>query len=285
MKSLRPLPEKWHGLQDVEARYRQRYVDLIVNPESRVVFQRRTAVIRDLRDFLAARGFLEVETPMMQPFVRRARRRGPSSRITTRSISTSSSASRPELYLKRLVVGGFERVFEMSRNFPQRGHRHHTIPEFTMLEFYQAYATYEDLMDLTEEMVVGLAQAVAGDAAAALARHGHRPHAAVAAPDDGGAGRGAGRARRRADAGDAAVLRALAERTGGIERPSRLPGELLGRLLRAAGRAHAGAADVRLPVPGRDVAAGAPERRRPARRRSLRADRGTAWSWRTPSPS
>ncbi|RWX49162.1 tRNA synthetases class II (D, K and N), partial [Candidatus Electrothrix communis] len=162
-KSLRPLPEKFHGLTDVETRYRQRYVDLIVNPEVRDTFRKRGEIIRLIRDFLTERGFMEVETPMMQPVPGGA---------TAKPFKTHHNALdmdlflriAPELYLKRLLVGGFERVFEINRNFRNEGLSTRHNPEFTMLEFYQAYATYEDLMDLTEEMVSSVATQVCGSA-------------------------------------------------------------------------------------------------------------------------
>ena len=151
-KSLRPLPEKFHGLTDVETRYRQRYVDLIVTPESRETFTKRVEIIRLIRDFLSNRGFMEVETPMMQAIPGGA---------TAKPFKTHHNALgmdlylriAPELYLKRLLVGGFERVFEINRNFRNEGLSTRHNPEFTMLEFYQAYATYHDMMDLTEEMI------------------------------------------------------------------------------------------------------------------------------------
>ncbi len=160
-KSLRPLPEKWHGLKDVETRYRQRYVDLVVNPEAREIFVLRSRIIRALRAFLDARGFLEVETPMMQPI--------PGGAIA-RPFKTHHNALdmelylriAPELYLKRLVVGGFERVYEINRNFRNEGVSTQHNPEFTMLEFYQAYADYQDLIELTEELFTELAQSLLG---------------------------------------------------------------------------------------------------------------------------
>jgi lysyl-tRNA synthetase class 2 len=160
-KSLRPLPEKWHGLTDVEIRYRQRYVDLIVNPEVRETFRKRIEIIRLLREFLSNRGFLEVETPMMQAVPGGA---------TAKPFKTHHKALdmdlylriAPELYLKRLLVGGFEKVFEINRNFRNEGLSTRHNPEFTMLEFYQAYATYNDLMDLTEEMLSWLTEEVNG---------------------------------------------------------------------------------------------------------------------------
>jgi lysyl-tRNA synthetase class 2 len=160
-KSLLPLPEKYHGLTDVESRYRQRYLDLLVNPEVRQVFARRAAIISLMRQFLESRGFLEVETPMMQPIPGGA---------TARPFVTHHHALdmdlylriAPELYLKRLVIGGFERVFELNRNFRNEGLSTLHNPEFTMLEFYQAYATYEDLMVLTEELVCFISQNLLG---------------------------------------------------------------------------------------------------------------------------
>jgi lysyl-tRNA synthetase class 2 len=226
VKALRPLPEKWHGLQDVEARYRQRYVDLIANPESRQVFERRTAVIRYLRDFLAARGFLEVETPTMQPLYGGAAARP---FVTHHNALDQDLFLRisPELYLKRLVVGGFERVFEVSRNFRNEGIDTTHFPEFTMLEFYQAYATYADLMDLTEEMLVGMAREVAGTLQ--IAWRGMEIDLTPPWPRRTMAELVA----ERAEVGvevlrDPAALRALAERTGELERPDLSPGELLG---------------------------------------------------------
>jgi lysyl-tRNA synthetase class 2 len=160
-KRIRPLPEKWHGLKDVETRYRQRYVDLVVNPDTRQVFLLRSRVIKALRDFLDARGFIEVETPMMQPIPGGA---------TARPFVTHHNALdmdlylriAPELYLKRLVVGGIDRVYEINRNFRNEGVSTQHNPEFTMLEFYQAYADYQDLMALTEEMFGELAERLLG---------------------------------------------------------------------------------------------------------------------------
>jgi lysyl-tRNA synthetase class 2 len=160
-KSLRPLPEKWHGLKDVETRYRQRYVDLVVNPDTREIFLLRSRLVQALRKFLDARGFLEVETPMMQPI--------PGGAIA-RPFKTHHNALgmdlylriAPELYLKRLVVGGLDRVYEINRNFRNEGISTQHNPEFTTLEFYQAYADYEDLMALTEEMFTELAQSLLG---------------------------------------------------------------------------------------------------------------------------
>ncbi|MBF0285574.1 MAG: lysine--tRNA ligase [Magnetococcales bacterium] len=160
-KSLRPLPEKFHGLEEVETRYRQRYLDLIVNPESRELFRKRSRIIRMIRDFLDNRGFLEVETPMMHPIPGGAAARPFVTHHNALGMDLFLRIA-PELYLKQLVVGGFERVYEINRNFRNEGLSTRHNPEFTMLEFYQAYADYRDLMDLTEEMVSGIVEAVTG---------------------------------------------------------------------------------------------------------------------------
>ena len=154
-KSIRPLPEKYHGLTDTEKRYRQRYVDLIMNEESRKVFAMRTAIIQYLREFLVTRKFVEVETPMMQVIPGGATARPFVTHHNALDIPLYMRVA-PELYLKRLVVGGVERVFEVNRNFRNEGLSTKHNPEFTMLEFYQAYADYHDLMDLTEEMMRGI---------------------------------------------------------------------------------------------------------------------------------
>ncbi len=158
-KSLRPLPEKFHGLADTEIRYRRRYLDLIMNPESVRVFQTRTRIVQHIREFMNAVGFLEVETPMMQPIAGGAIARPFTTHHNTLDMDLYLRIA-PELYLKRLVVGGFERVYEINRNFRNEGVSTRHNPEFTMLEFYQAYATYEDLMDLTESLLRSLAQAL-----------------------------------------------------------------------------------------------------------------------------
>ncbi len=160
-KCLRPLPEKWHGLADVEARYRQRYVDLMVNRQVKEVFEKRTRIIRLVRRFFEERDFLEVETPMMQSIPGGAAARP---FITHHNALDMDLYLRiaPELFLKRLLVGGFERVFEVNRNFRNEGISVRHNPEFTMLEFYQAYATYEDLMALTEELFTMVAREVVG---------------------------------------------------------------------------------------------------------------------------
>jgi len=162
-KSLRPLPEKWHGLTDMETRYRQRYVDLIVNEKSRETFRARSAIITYVRNFFIAREFLEVETPMMQPIPGGAVARPFRTHHNALDMDVYLRIA-PELYLKRLVVGGFERVFEINRNFRNEGVSTRHNPEFTMLEFYQAYADVEDMLQLTEDLVRGVAVDVIGKA-------------------------------------------------------------------------------------------------------------------------
>ena len=160
-KSLRPLPEKWHGLTDIETRYRQRYVDLMINPDVKEVFKKRGRIIQMVREYLTRMDFMEVETPMMQPIPGGA---------TAKPFTTHHNALKmdlylriaPELYLKRLVVGGMERVFEINRNFRNEGISVQHNPEFTMLEFYMAYATYNDMMNMTEEMISSIAKEICG---------------------------------------------------------------------------------------------------------------------------
>lgn len=160
-KALRPLPEKWHGLKDIETRYRQRYVDLIVNPEVRKAFEKRSVIIKTIRDFLEDKGFIEVETPMMHPIPGGA---------TARPFKTHHLALgmdlylriAPELYLKRLLVGGYERVYELNKNFRNEGISTRHNPEFSMLEFYIAYKDYNFLMPFTEELITLAVKKVAG---------------------------------------------------------------------------------------------------------------------------
>ncbi|KAA6186950.1 lysine--tRNA ligase [Thiohalocapsa marina] len=160
-KSLRPLPEKWHGLSDQESRYRQRYLDLIMNQSTRETFRTRTRIVQFIREFLNARAYLEVETPMMQAI--------PGGAVARPFVTHHNALDMqlflriaPELYLKRLVVGGFERVYEINRNFRNEGLSTRHNPEFTMLELYQAYADYQDLIDLTEQMLRDMAHSVLG---------------------------------------------------------------------------------------------------------------------------
>jgi lysyl-tRNA synthetase class 2 len=156
-----PLPEKWHGLTDVEIRYRQRYLDLIVNPAAREVFQVRSRVLAAVREFLDTRGYLEVETPMMQPIAGGAMARPFRTHHNALDLDLFLRIA-PELYLKRLVVGGLERVYEINRNFRNEGISTRHNPEFTMLEFYQAYSDYQDLMNMTEELIGFAARAAVG---------------------------------------------------------------------------------------------------------------------------
>ncbi len=160
-KSLRPLPEKWHGLKDVEIRYRRRYVDLIVNPRVRKVFETRSRIISSIRSFLDHRGFLEVETPMLQPLAGGARGRPFVTRHNAYDMEIYLRIA-PELYLKRLLVGGMDRVYEINRNFRNEGISTRHNPEFTMLEAYQAYGDMRDMMTLMEEMVASVAREVLG---------------------------------------------------------------------------------------------------------------------------
>ena len=161
VKSLRPLPDKWHGLADVEQRYRQRYVDLIVNDDSQKVFRMRTRIIQYLRSFLDALDFMEVETPMMQVIPGGAVARPFVTHHNALDLDMYLRVA-PELFLKRLVVGGYERVYELNRNFRNEGLSTQHNPEFTMLELYQAYADYRDLMDLVENIYRGLADGLLG---------------------------------------------------------------------------------------------------------------------------
>ena len=202
VKALRPLPEKFHGLTDQETRYRQRYLDLIMNEESREVFRRRTRIVQFLRSYLDAMDFLEVETPMMQAI--------PGGAMARPFVTHHNALDRqlylriaPELYLKRLVVGGFERVYELNRNFRNEGVSTQHNPEFTMLELYMAYADYYVLMDMLEQMLRSLAEllfgAVGGDvpgaelrpgcAVPACVHRGARGRAQSRARPDGFAGR------------------------------------------------------------------------------------------------
>jgi len=160
-KDLLPLPEKWHGLTDVELRYRQRYVDLVMNPEVREVFLKRAKLVQSMRSFLDSQGFIEVETPMMQPIAGGAVAKPFITHHNTLDIDLFLRIA-PELYLKRLTVGGFDRVYEINRNFRNEGISTRHNPEFTMLEFYQAYADYRVVMDLTQKLITQAAIDVTG---------------------------------------------------------------------------------------------------------------------------
>jgi lysyl-tRNA synthetase class 2 len=165
-----PLPEKWHGLTDVETRYRQRYLDLIVNPDSRRVFETRAKVVAAIRGYLNARGFLEVETPMMQPIAGGALARPFTTHHNALDLDLYLRIA-PELYLKRLTVGGLERVYEINRNFRNEGISTQHNPEFTMLEFYEAYVDYEHLMAMTEDLLEDVARRATGQLDAAFGEH------------------------------------------------------------------------------------------------------------------
>jgi lysyl-tRNA synthetase class 2 len=225
-KAIRPLPEKWHGLTDVEARYRQRYLDLIANPDARRIFALRSRTLAAIRGFLGDRGFLEVETPVMQPVAGGAAARPFVTHHNALDMDLYLRIA-PELYLKRLVVGGFDRVFELARVFRNEGLSTRHNPEFTMLEFYQAYATWEDLTALTEELLVFVAREVTGGLTLAYGDltidltppWPRRSMAELVAAKTGIAA---------ASLLEPDVIRPLAERTGGIERPGMTPGELLG---------------------------------------------------------
>ena len=160
-KCLLPLPEKWHGLTDVEVRYRQRYLDLIVNPDSRRVFETRSRILAAVREFMTSGGYLEVETPMMQPLAGGALARPFVTHHNTLDMDLYLRIA-PELYLKRLTVGGFEKVFEINRNFRNEGISTKNNPEFTMMEFYEAYADYQQLMTMTEDLVSTVARRAIG---------------------------------------------------------------------------------------------------------------------------
>jgi lysyl-tRNA synthetase class 2 len=169
-KALLPLPEKWHGLSDVELRYRQRYLDLIANERARGIFLRRAQIIRELRRFFDARGYIEVETPMMQSIAGGAAARPFVTHHNTLDVDLYLRIA-PELYLKRLIVGGFDRVYEINRNFRNEGISTSHNPEFTMLEFYQAYSDYHDLMALNEELFAHLAKQVTGSTVVKYGEH------------------------------------------------------------------------------------------------------------------
>src|SRR5437667_1318981 len=160
-KARLPLPEKWHGLTDVEIRYRQRYLDVMVNPEVRQAFEKRSKLVGALREFLESEGYLEVETPMMQPLAGGAMARPFVTHHNALDLDLYLRIA-PELYLKRLIVGGLDRVYEINRNFRNEGISTQHNPEFTMLEFYQAYADYRDLMALTDRLLAQVAREVLG---------------------------------------------------------------------------------------------------------------------------
>ncbi|MGB9433745.1 MAG: lysine--tRNA ligase [Candidatus Acidiferrum sp.] len=169
-KALLPLPEKWHGLADIELRYRQRYLDLIATEKSREVFQTRARIIRELRQFFESRGYIEVETPMMHPIAGGATARPFVTHHNTLDIDLFLRIA-PELYLKRLTVGGFDRVYEINRNFRNEGVSTQHNPEFTMLEFYEAYSNYRDLMEVNEQLFAQLAKNITGSTTVKYGEH------------------------------------------------------------------------------------------------------------------
>ena len=230
-KALRPLPEKWHGLSDTEIRYRQRYLDMIANPEVVEVFRKRTRIIEAIRAFLVERSFLEVETPMMQPIPGGAAARPFVTYHNALGLELHLRIA-PELYLKRLIVGGLERVFELSRVFRNEGISTRHNPEFTMLEFYMAWANHQDLMVLTEEMLVSVARKVTGaerfswgDHEIDLSRPWRRVSLADAVREHAGAS--------AADLADEASLRAFASGKGLSTDPAWGPGKVLLALFEA----------------------------------------------------
>ena len=169
-KALLPLPEKWHGLADIELRYRQRYLDLIVSEKSRAVYQTRARIVRELRQFFDGRGYIEVETPMMHPIAGGATARPFVTHHNTLDIDLYLRIA-PELYLKRLTVGGFDRVYEINRNFRNEGISTQHNPEFTMLEFYEAYSNYRDLMELNEQLFAQVAKSITGSTKVKFGEH------------------------------------------------------------------------------------------------------------------
>jgi lysyl-tRNA synthetase class 2 len=241
-KCLLPLPEKWHGLTDIEIRYRQRYLDLIVNPDARRVFEARSRIITAIRAFMIARGYLEVETPMMQPIAGGALARPFVTHHNALDMQLYLRIA-PELYLKRLVVGGLERVFEINRNFRNEGISTQHNPEFTMMEFYQAYADYRDLMAMTEEMIgtvarqaIGADRITFGDHAISLAAPFARVSLREAARD--AASRRLGREVAAAELRDAAGAVALARALHLETKPGEGPGKITMSIFEALCEAH-----------------------------------------------
>ncbi len=236
-KCLVPLPEKWHGLQDIEIRYRQRYLDLIVRPETARVFQARSRTLAALRAFLDARGYLEVETPMMQPVAGGALARPFVTHHNALDMRLYLRIA-PELYLKRLLVGGLERVYEINRNFRNEGISAQHNPEFTMLEFYQAYSNYLELMTMTEEMLSEVARAVTGservkfgDETISFAAPFHRLPMRGAVCEE--ASRRLGRAVNEAELREAVPARALARLLGVELEPNMGPGKITAAMFEA----------------------------------------------------
>jgi lysyl-tRNA synthetase class 2 len=236
-KCLLPLPEKWHGLQDIETRYRQRYLDLVVNPDSRRVFEVRSRVVAAFRDFLGSRGFLEVETPMMQPLAGGALARPFVTHHNALDMRLYMRIA-PELYLKRLTVGGIERVFEINRNFRNEGISTQHNPEFTMLEFYWTYADYNDLMAFTEQMLQHVAVTAVGTDQLTFGEHAISltpPFRRVSLRD----GAAAAAAKRlgtpvtQADLRSPETVAGLAERLGVAVQPGTGPGKIAADIFEA----------------------------------------------------
>ena len=274
-KCLLPLPEKWHGLTDVEIRYRQRYLDLIVNPDSRRVFEVRSRVITAIREFLIARGFLEVETPMMQPIAGGALARPFVTHHNALDMRLYMRIA-PELYLKRLTVGGIERVFEINRNFRNEGISTQHNPEFTMLEFYQAYADYNDLMTLTEEMLAEVARKAVGAEEVQFGEHAislQRPFRRLSLRE----GARAAAARKLGEDVPESALRsrdsaaALAARLGIEVAPAMGAGQIAAAIFEAPVRGRSRAAHLRLRLSHRGVAALEAEAGRSGHRGAVRA--------------
>ena len=274
-KCFLPLPEKWHGLTDVETRYRQRYLDLIVNPDSRKVFAVRSRVLAAIRTFLNGRGYLEVETPMMQPIAGGALARPFVTHHNALDMQLFLRIA-PELYLKRLTVGGLERVYEINRNFRNEGISTQHNPEFTMLEFYQAYSEYRELMALTEEMLstvareaIGTDQVQFGEHQISLAppyrRVSLREGAREAASARLGTDVAAGDLRQR----DAAA--GIAARLGLEMHPQWGAGKIATEIFERLNEAGAHPADLRLRLSHRGVAALQAEARRSRHGRAVRA--------------
>ena len=269
-KSLRPLPDKFHGLADVEMKYRQRYVNLIMNEETRFTFLARSRIVASIRNYMDAHGFLEVETPMMHPIPG-----GASAKpfVTHHNALDMQQFLRiaPELYLKRLVVGGFEKVFEINRNFRNEGLSPRHNPEFTMMEFYEAYADYRSLMDFTEGLLRNAAREALGREVFDIPGARTRPVAAVPAHDDGRGGAALlPRIPRRA-----ARRRRLAARTArraqGRDQGHAGTRHAATDVLRGNRRAAAVGADLHHRLPGRGQPAGARLGRQPGDHRALRA--------------
>ena len=275
-KCLVPLPEKWHGLTDVETRYRQRYLDLIVNPDSRRVFEMRSRIVAAIRVFMTARGYLEVETPMMQPIAGGALARPFVTHHNTLDMQLYLRIA-PELYLKRLVVGGFEQVFEINRNFRNEGISTQHNPEFTMMEFYEAYADYQALMRMTEEMISDGGAGGGRQRSDHVRRSSDLAGGAVRAPVAArGGARGGVEAARSATSPTptyaiARRSRRLPASSGSRSMPGARRRQDRDRDLRAPVRGPAGPADVRLRLSDRSLAALEAEAGRPRHRRALRA--------------